>query len=152
MAPGDLTSGGWGDPLPEGISAPHGGAQPPARAQRLTFHGSVLVVTLAVLLLMAVPPARQLYREHAQVQAAERKLQALKRDNARLDEHLARLKDPDYLEKLARRELGLVRPGEIGYVVVPGETAPKKDAAPARPPHPWYERIIRSLKNVVGVG
>jgi cell division protein FtsB len=108
-------------------------------------------MTLAVLLLMAVPPARQLWREQAQVQAAERKLEALKRDNARLDRHLARLEDPDYLEQLARQELGLVRPGEIGFVVVPGEAAARKDATPARP-DPWYERIWRSLRGAVGAG
>ena len=121
------------------------------RTPRLTFHGSVLVMTLAVLLLMAVPPARQLWREQTQVHAAERKLEALKRDNARLDQHLARLKDPDYLEQLARQELGLVRPGEIGFVVVPGEAAPEKAASAAKPDR-WYERVWRSLRSVVGAG
>jgi hypothetical protein len=100
---------------------------------------------------MAVPPARQLWREHAQVQAAERKLQALKRDNASLDEHLARLKDPDYLDQLARQELGLVRPGEIGFVVVPGQATPRKDAAAPRP-DTWYERIWHLLRSAVGAG
>ena len=151
MAPDDLTPGGWGDPVPRATPAAPDGVRPPPRAPRLTFHGSVLVMTLVALLLMAVPPARQLYRQHTQVQAAERKLEALKRDNARLDEELARLEDPDHLELLARQELGLVRPGETGFVVVPGEAAPAMDAT-LPTSDPWYERIWRSLRSAVGAG
>jgi cell division protein FtsB len=105
---------------------------------------------LVVLLLMAVPPARQLYRQHTQVQAAERQLEALQRGNDELEEHLARLEDPDYLEKLARRELGLVRPGEIGYVVVPEEPETERSEAPPSPSDPWYERLLRSIRGLVG--
>jgi cell division protein FtsB len=129
------------------------GADPAAlrrsRVPRLTFHGSVLVMTVAVLLLMAVPPARQLYSQRTDIEAAEKRLETLQRDNAELDRHLARLEDPDYLEKLARKELGLVRPGEIGYVVVPGEPAPKKKEAAPAPADPWYERFLRSLRELV---
>jgi cell division protein FtsB len=141
--------------IPEGgeprvlLSAPE--PERPARGPRLTFHGSVLVMTLVALLLMAVPPARQFYREQTQLQAAEQKLATLKQDNARLEGQMARLKDPAYLEKLARQELGVVRPGEIGFVVVPGDAAPKQPAAETKAA-PWYQRLVRSLKSVVGAG
>jgi hypothetical protein len=108
-------------------------------------------MTLVALLLMAVPPARQFYREQTQLKVAEQKLATLKRDNARLEDQLARLKDPAHLEKLARQELGVVRPGEIGFVVVPGDAAPEKEAAPTEQ-GPWYERLVRSLRSVVGAG
>lgn len=160
MAPDGLIPGGPAEPGGAGgldspgeprvvLSAP--GPERPARGPRLTFHGSVLVMTLIALLLMAVPPARQFYREQAQLQSAEQKLSTLKRDNARMEDQLKRLKDPVYLEKLARQELGVVRPGEIGFVVVPDNAKPKQAAAEAKSA-PWYQRLVRSLKNAVGAG
>jgi cell division protein FtsB len=108
-------------------------------------------MTLVALLLRAGPPARQFYREQTQTKAAEQKLAALKRESADLESQLARLKDPAYLERLAREELGVVRPGEIGFVVVPGDAAPKQASTPAKPT-PWYERLMRSLKSAMGAG
>jgi cell division protein FtsB len=147
MASDDLIPGGDGPR----VVLPTPGTERPSRTPRLTFHGSVLVMTLVALLLMAVPPARQFYREQSQMKAAQQRLAALKRDNAQLEGQLARLKDPAYLERLAREELGVVRPGEIGFVVVPGDPAPEQAPAPAKPA-PWYERIMRSLKSAVGAG
>ena len=147
MAPDGLIPGGA---EPRVVLPPPGGQRPP-RNHRLTFHGSVLVMTLAALLLMAVPPARQFYREQTQTRAAEQKLAALKRESAGLEDQLARLKDPAYLERLAREELGVVRPGEIGFVVVPGNATPKQAAITAKPV-PWYERLMRSLKSAMGAG
>jgi cell division protein FtsB len=138
MAPDDLNAGA----APPEADEPH-------RLPRLTFHGSVLVMTLVTLLLMAVPPARQLHREHAREQAAAERLAVLRADNARMDQHLTRLKDPNYVEKVAREKLGLVRPGEIGYVVVPGDpSATHTDPEPES----WFERTGRSLLKLVGVG
>lgn len=121
------------------------------RSLRLTFPGSVLAMTLAALALTGIAPARQLYRQHQRIDAEERKLEALHRENGRLDGRLAQLEDPEYVEKLAREELGLVRQGEISYVVVPGQEPAAKPAAAPRPT-PWYERVWRSLLRLVGLG
>jgi cell division protein FtsB len=62
--------------------------------------------------------ARRQYRE---VVAS---LDGLRRENARLREEVRRLKeDPAAIEDLARKELGLIRPGEVLFIV--------KDSAPA---------------------
>jgi cell division protein DivIC len=142
MAGEELGPPGWPEATPDGA------ARARVRGPRLTFHASVLLMTLAALVVMAVPSVRQLYHQRAEVQAAEQRLEALRRTNARLDAHLARLKDPVYLEKVARKELGLVRPGEIGFVVVPDESAPQKE--PAAAGAPWYERVMRSLGRLAG--
>jgi cell division protein FtsB len=47
-------------------------------------------------------------------------------DNARLREEARRLnEDPSAIEEIARRELGLIKPGEKVFIV--------RDAAPAKP-------------------
>ena len=68
-----------------------------------------------------------------------------------------RLDDPEELELLARSELGLVKPGEIPFVVV----APDDDSEQVRPPpadgdagsdQPWYRRLGRALADLFGEG
>jgi cell division protein FtsB len=51
-------------------------------------------------------------------QAIEEALQRAKRENAQLREDARRLReDPGAIEELARRELGLIRPGEKLFIV-----------------------------------
>jgi hypothetical protein len=107
-------------------------------------------MTLVTLLLMAVPPARQLWREHTREAAARERLAELRADNGRMEQHLERLRDPNYVERLAREKLGLVRPGEIGYVVVPAPESEEQQAEPE--PESWFERTGRALLDLVGVG
>lgn len=50
--------------------------------------------------------------------------------NARLREEIKRLETDDrYLERLAREQLGLVRPGEIELLIVPQGSPPPSDGA-----------------------
>ena len=80
------------------------------------------LVTVALVLglvgAMAIQPTRQLLAQRDRIGAMSGGLNALERDNRRLEERLERLNDPDFLEQEARR-VGLVRPGETTYVVVP---------------------------------
>lgn len=63
--------------------------------------------------------ARRQYRE---VAAA---LDLLKRDNIRLREEARRLReDPEAIESMAREQLGLIRPGEVLFII--------KDEKPSR--------------------
>ena len=65
---------------------------------------------------------------------------SLRQDNARLREQARRLReDPRAIEDIARRELGLIRPGELLFIVkdVPSPSpAPKVHPLPERPPAP----------------
>src|SRR5262249_12870278 len=70
--------------------------------------------------LLAMLRARHEYDELAASIARQRS------DNARLREEARRLKeDPEAIEEIARRELGLIRPGEKVFIV--------RDVPPARP-------------------
>lgn len=83
------------------------------------------------LALTGLAPARQAYLQRQRIVAEERRLAALQAENGRLSERLQRLNDPEYVEKLAREQLGLVKPGEVSYVVVP---PPEEVTATARTP------------------
>lgn len=49
-------------------------------------------------------------------EAARQKLEQLQQANTYLNEERARLAKPAYIEKIAREELGLVKPGEVPYI------------------------------------
>jgi cell division protein FtsB len=51
-----------------------------------------------------------------ETQSTRIQLQQLQQTNAALNEERNALHDPKYVEKVAREELGLVKPGEIPYV------------------------------------
>lgn len=118
--------------------------------RNLRFHRAALALTLGAILIMALAPARQLYAQQRSISGEETKLSALAKENARLEQRLARLQDPDYIEKLAREQLGMVRPGEISYVVVPPEASNPEEAPPKPKPAPWYVRAWNWLKDVAG--
>lgn len=70
--------------------------------------------------LLAMIQARQQYR------TLERSLAEVRSENARLREEARRLReDPSAVEDLARRELGLIKPGERLFII--------KDVAPRDP-------------------
>jgi cell division protein FtsB len=87
----------------------------------LVFIGCVLAVDALVgeKGLLAMMKARQEYR------ALERALFESREENARLRDEARRLReDPATIEEIARRELGLLRPGEKLFII--------KDIRPAR--------------------
>lgn len=52
-------------------------------------------------------------------------LERLKRENSRLREEARRLReDPDAIEEIARRDLGLIRPGEKLFIIKEVPTTP----------------------------
>lgn len=80
----------------------------------LLFVGCILVVDALVgeKGLLAMMKARQEY------QALEESLHGARAENARLREEARRLReDPAAIEDIARRELGLIRPGEKLFIV-----------------------------------
>jgi len=98
----------------------------PPVARRKTLQLLLVFVTLVLILnaligdrgLMETLRARQ---KHAEIATA---IERLRSDNARLREEIGRLRsDPWTIEAVARQELGLLKPGEILFII--------KDARPA---------------------
>jgi cell division protein FtsB len=76
---------------------------------------------------MAIQPTRQLLAQRQRIAQMTDQLQDTRAANARLAEYVERLKDPDYLEQRARAQLGLVRPGETSFVVMPPSKKRSRD-------------------------
>lgn len=86
---------------------------------RISRRGAALAVVVAALLLYLMVPLRTYLQQREALAALERQTELLDRDNARLEARVRQLHDPAYLERLARECLGMARPGEIAFVVVP---------------------------------
>ena len=78
-------------------------------------------------LVLSIAPARLYFEQTAEVARLERQAAALERANGRSAPERTSSRDA-FLERLARQCLGMVKPGEVAFVVVP------KEGAPAPPP------------------
>lgn len=92
-------------------------------ATRFTPRAAILAVVLLGLLLYLLMPFRTYLAQRSQLARLERQWTVLQQQNANLHRQIRRLDDPDYLERVARECLGMVRPGEIAFVVVPAHGA-----------------------------
>lgn len=89
---------------------------------------AVLLVTAAAVILAVNAFAASylsLYRLQRESYRLEREVETLRRANAQLREEIRRLHSPRYIERLAREELGLLRPGEISVILVRPTPAPR---------------------------
>jgi cell division protein FtsB len=93
-------------------------AEPRPRA-RVTGRALVLAALVVALLAAAVVPLRQYFEQRAEIAALEQKVDALLDQKGTLERRIERLRDPEYLELLARKCLGMVKRGEIAFVTVP---------------------------------
>ena len=94
-------------------------------------------VLLAVLAMMIVGPLQSYTAAAERVHDLEVARADLRRQVSELEERERRLKDPEEIELLARERLGLVKPGEIPYVVTDGNPDTdqvRPDGRPLTPP------------------
>ena len=102
-------------------------AAPKQRGRRLVQYGLLFLGCLLFLdALVGEKGFVENLKARQQYQALERSLGRLKGDNERLRKDVDLLrKDPDTIEGVARKELGLMKPGEKLFII--------KDADPAKP-------------------
>jgi cell division protein FtsB len=96
---------------------------------RLRLTGRAVALAAMVVLLVAAGAGvfRQLLAQRDRIARLERRVEALTSERSRLERRVEQLNDPEHLERLARRCLGMVRPGEILFVV-PEEEEGSADA------------------------
>ena len=112
-----------------------------------------LLLILGLLGAMAIEPTRQLIEQRERIDGMSQDLTQIRRSNNRLDARIGRLKDPDFLEQRAR-DIGLVRPGETAYVVMPPSRSSAKAQAtkkPAPAPAPEQPSFIHGFLDFVGL-
>ena len=113
----------------------------------LTPRGALLLLVMFALAAAAVYPLRQYVSQADRIQRLQDKQRALQAENQRLEQQRARLKDPAYVEQLAKRDFQLVEPGEEAWLVTgtPPTTRPAPAPPPPEPEAPWYKRAWRRL-------
>ena len=102
--------------------------RPRRRRVRLTARATILCTLVIGVLVLSVAPAQMYFEQIAEVARLERQVAALARSNDTLSARSEQLRDRAFLERLARQCLGMVKVGEVAFVVVP------KEGAPAPPP------------------
>ena len=96
--------------------------------KKLLLYRVLPVFLAAVLIIMGV----QLVSNYLEIRSLEseiaekqEEIREAKKRQRELQQELERLDDPEYLEKLARQRLGLVRPGE--ELIIPYEVEPEEE-------------------------
>ena len=114
-----------------------------------------VLLILGLIVAIAAEPARQLMAQRDRINGMSSELDELTTTNQALEDRIDRLQDPDYLEQEAR-EVGLVRPGETAYVVMPpGRKArlakQRKLRAETPPPPPPEPTFVQELFEFMGL-
>jgi cell division protein FtsL len=92
---------------------------------RITPRAAVLAAIVLVLATATIVPLRQYLAQQARMDTLEQRVDTLQRERQQLEAEIDKLHDPEYLEELARKCLGMVRPGEIAFVTVPKGGKPR---------------------------
>jgi cell division protein FtsB len=82
----------------------------------------VVVVALALILFLVLP-TRTWLGQRASIGDTTHRLGVLNQENDALANRVAALQTPEEIERVARQQYGMVRPGEQAYTVVPPPTA-----------------------------
>lgn len=117
-----------------------------AASRRDPYRRWLVLAGLAFVLFLGFVPARQLMLQRQRINGAQAKLEQLQRENARLRSEVKRLGDPADLELLARERLGLVKPGEQAYLLVPSPTPSVQTGRPPPEHASWWQRLWDDLR------
>ena len=93
------------------------------RGIRLTPRAAALLGMVLLLVVGSLGVVREYWSQRTEIQRLEQQVEALETDRVRLEQRIQALQDPENLERLARLCLGMVRPGDIAFVV-PGKPPP----------------------------
>ena len=94
------------------------------RSVRRAVWPLVTGVIVVGVLFVAVFPTRTWLAQQRSIADAEEQLDVLDEQNGILEERIAALHDDEEIERLAREQYNLVRPGEEAYALLPAGPAP----------------------------
>jgi cell division protein FtsB len=115
----------------------------------LTGRAAVLAVVLVVLVVSFALPLRSWFAQRGELDGVREQMASDQQAISDLERELERWQDPRYVEAQARERLRLVKPGDIGFIVIgddPADTAdPVADLVAAGP---WWQRLWASVEEV----
>ena len=107
---------------------------------------------LVVLLVGGVFPTRTYLHQRDAIAAEERKVAVLSSENEKLAAKVDRLHTDAEIERIAREQYNLVRPGEEAYAILPGPEDTRPEPADVPPPvvlegadPSWWDRTADAL-------
>lgn len=125
----------------------------PGRLADLALGVALLVALLFGATTIAEPFANRRDAD-ARVALLEEQRAALAAENARLEQRAADLEDPLTIELLAREQQGLVRQGDVPYILIPPETERPLIAEPSltvtEAPDGPLDRLLALLRRWAG--
>ena len=92
---------------------------------RFTPRAAILALIVVALLFYLFIPLKTYMHQGSAIDRLSTQMEQLQHQNAQLEAQVRKLNDPAYLEQRARECLGMVRPGEISFIVVPKGGSPK---------------------------
>jgi len=98
-------------------------AGPGLRRRRLLWP-MLAAVTIIGLLFIGVYPTRTYFTQRSSLHSAQHQLDLLNAENQKLSQRVAQLNTDAEIEKLARQDYGMVRPGEEAYAILPAPPPP----------------------------
>jgi cell division protein FtsB len=111
-----------------------------------------MAVVMAGITLLAVFPAKTFFAQRHNLAAADERVRVLSDQNNQLSDRVKRLHTDDEIERLAREQYDLVKPGEEAYAILPPPetttTVPKtaaKAAVPVKKSHGFWHRVGDTL-------
>ena len=115
--------------------------------------GVLLLAVMALGAMLLVDPLEGYLVQRQRVAVLEQQALALENENLRLERRIEDLDDPVTIELLAREQQGLVREGEIPYVLTPPEVdAPRILDAPEQPriEEDLLDRLLAWIRALTG--
>jgi cell division protein FtsB len=106
---------------------------------------------LVVFLVAGVFPTRTYLHQRDEIATAEDKVAVLSAENAKLAARVEQLHTDSEVERLAREQYNLVRPGEEAYAILPGPADPEPEGptpAPVRreaPKPSFFDDVLDTL-------
>ncbi|MYM20003.1 hypothetical protein GSY69_08505 [Brevibacterium sp. 5221] len=130
-----------------------GRARGAAPVRRLSGRRLVLGCLVIALLAMFMPSINTGIRQAQQIHALEQDNASTRQEVGDLEKKQDSLKDPEYLQRLAREQQGYVNKGEKPYIVVDDRASAQDEPADEQinkssRPRPWYVEFADSLKSV----
>ena len=121
-----------------------------SRKRTWLFVGGLALVGV---LFIAVFPARTYLDQHRQRQEVLTQIKATDAKNKALEKRIASLHTDAEVERLAREQYNLVRPGEEAYAILPTRQPPAPQTEPAPKPKPksnpgWLGRTWNSITSI----
>jgi cell division protein FtsB len=115
--------------------------------------GSLLIGAFVFGAMVLIDPLEGYLAQRQRVAVLEQQAIALENENLRLERRVDDLDDPVTIELLARAQQGLVRPGEVPYVLTPPPVdAPRILDAPVAPviEQDLLDRIVAWIRALAG--